>query len=182
ALHVHSGNMFGGVERMLETLAPAVAGEAPVHSAYALCFEGRTAEALERAGGTVHRLGPVHARRVDEIWRARRALRAVLASRAWDAVCVHSAWSQGIFGPVILKSGLPLVRWLHAPEPGPRWMEAWSARARPNLVICNSAYTRRASGDRFGSVPVTVSHPPARLPAVRPSARAELRGRLGTPP
>jgi len=180
-LHVHSGNMFGGVERMLETLAPAYAGERPIHSCYALCFEGRTAETLERAGGAVHHLGPVRSRRVDEIWRARRALKGVLADGSWDAVCVHSAWSQGIFGPTVLKSGAPLVRWLHAPEPGPRWMEVWSARSRPSLVICNSDYTRRASGARLGSVPVVVTHPPARPLASRPNARAMIRERLGTP-
>lgn len=180
-LHVHSGNMFGGVERMLETLAPAVSGVTPVHSAFALCFDGRTADALERAGGTVHRLAPVRARRVDEVWRARRALRAVLRTGAWDAVCVHSAWSQGLFGPTVIRSGLPLVRWLHAPEPGPRWMEAWSARSRPSLVICNSRYTQRASGGRFGRTPVSVCHPPSRPPTDRPGARAAIRRRLGTP-
>jgi glycosyltransferase involved in cell wall biosynthesis len=180
-LHVHSGNMFGGVERMLETLAPGIAGDAPLRSEYALCFDGRAADALEAAGGTVHRLGEVHSRRMDEIWRARRTLRSVLASRRWDAACVHSAWSQGIFGGTIARSGLPLVRWLHAPEPGPRWMEIWAARSRPSLVICNSQYTRRAARDRFGDVPMTVCHPPARISFDTADSREAIRQSLGTP-
>ena len=180
-LHVHSGNMFGGVERMLETLAPGIAGAVPVRSEYAVCFDGRAAKTLEAAGGTVHRLGVVQARRMDEIWRARRALGRVLASRAWDAACVHSAWSQGIFGGTIAKARVPLVRWLHAPEPGPRWMEIWAARATPSLVICNSEYTRRTAGDRFGGAPLTVCHPPARIAPVTPDSRAAIRQSLGTP-
>lgn len=180
-LHVHSGNMFGGVERMLETLAPRHAGETPVRSEYALCFDGRTAETLEAAGGTVHRLGEVHSRRMDEIWRARRALRRVLASRAWDAACVHSAWSQGIFGGTIAKSKVRLVRWLHAPEPGPHWMEIWAARSRPSLVICNSEYTCRAAGERFDGTPATVCYPPSRIPAAPAGSRDAIRESLGTP-
>lgn len=179
-LHVHSGNLFGGVERMLETLAPSIAGGAPVRSEYALCFDGRASEALEAAGGTIHRLGEVHSRRMDEIWRARRTLRFVLASRAWDAACVHSAWSQGIFGGTIAKSRVPLVRWLHAPDPGPGWMEIWAARARPSLVICNSDYTRRTVGDRFGGAPMTVCYPPARITHAAPDSRAAIRASMGT--
>ncbi|HEX6050597.1 MAG TPA: glycosyltransferase, partial [Gemmatimonadaceae bacterium] len=131
-LHVHSGNMFGGVERMLQTLAPRIAGTSPVASSYALCFEGRTADALRAEGGIVRVLGTVRARRPDEIRRARRALRNVLDADRPDVAVVHSAWSQAIFGPAILDSRIPLVRWLHAPQPGPRWLEAWAARSRPS--------------------------------------------------
>src|SRR5690606_10263554 len=104
-LHVHSGNMFGGVERMLQALAPRVAGTSPVASSYALCFEGRTADALRAEGGTVHHLGTVRARRPDEIRRARRALRGVLERERPDVTIVHSAWSQAIFGSAILDDG-----------------------------------------------------------------------------
>jgi glycosyltransferase involved in cell wall biosynthesis len=179
-LHVHSGNLFGGVERMLETLAPATAGVAPVRSSYALCFDGRTRRTLSAAGADVHHLGPVRARRPDEVWRARRALRAALAAGAWHAAIVHSAWSQGIFGPVIQRTGTPLVRWLHAPEPGPRWLETWSAQSRPALVLCNSRYTLEASRARLGDLPAVVAHPPARSMPADPDARATVRRRLGT--
>jgi glycosyltransferase involved in cell wall biosynthesis len=181
-LHVHSGNMFGGVERMLQTLAPATAGIAPIHSSFALCFEGRVSDALRAAGGTVHHIGAVRARRIDEIWRARRALRRVLASQQWSAAFVHSAWSQAIFGPTILNGGAPLVRWLHAPQPGPRWLEYWSGRSRPALILCNSCYTRDTAGSRLGAVPLSVQYPPAVLQESTPAgAREAVRSALGTP-
>ena len=182
-LHVHSGNMFGGVERMLVTLAPATAGVAPLHSSYALCFDGQVGAALTAGGATVYPLGPVRARRADEIWRARRALRALLRERTWNVACVHSAWSQGIFGPVIRRSGVPLVRWMHAPDPGPRWMEAWSARTSADLAICNSDYTLAASRDRLGRTPSVVCYPAsAPAPASASGGRDRLRHTLGTPP
>lgn len=181
-LHVHSGNMFGGVERMLETLAPENAGTAPVHSSFALCFDGRVGQTLRAAGADVHSLGPVHVRRPDEIWRARRALRELLVAGPWNAVMVHSAWSQGVFGPTILKQGLPLVRWLHAPQSGPAWLERLSARARPALVLCNSRYTLDAARKRVGDAPMAVCYPPAQPSSAGVQARADVRRDLGTDP
>jgi glycosyltransferase involved in cell wall biosynthesis len=178
-LHVHSGNMFGGVERMLETLAPASAGVTPVQSSFALCFKGQVSDTLRAAGGEVFDLGEVRVRKIDEVRRARRQLRAVLA-RGWDAAFVHSAWSQAAFGPAVLKAGLPLVRWLHSPAPGPWWLERWSARSRPALVLCNSRYTRDGIGGRMGDVPMSVHYPPAALPVRGPETRADVRAELGT--
>jgi glycosyltransferase involved in cell wall biosynthesis len=174
--------MFGGVERMLETLAPATAGREPIESSYALCFEGRVSQSLRSAGAHVQHLGEVHARRLHEVRRARGALRTALDLCQPDVAFVHSAWSQAIFGPVVLESGLPLARWLHAPQPGPRWLEYWSRRARPALVLCNSHYTRQRIGNRFDNSTVLVQYPPATARRSDPSAREGIRTALGTAP
>ena len=162
-LHVHSGNMFGGVERMLETLAPANAGTAPVHSSFALCFGGRAGETLRAAGADVHPL-------------------ELLGAGPWNAVMVHSAWSEGIFGPTVLKHGMPLVRWLHAPQPGPAWLERLSARARPSLVLCNSRYTLDAARKGPGDAPMTVCYPPSQPSRTGDRDRAEVRRDLHADP
>ena len=180
-LHVHSGNIFGGVERMLETLSPASSGRLPVHSTFALCFEGIVADRLRAAGATVHVLGAVHARQMSEIRHARRALSGVLQSERWDAVVVHSAWSQAIFGPTIRNSRTPLVRWLHAPQPGPWVLEFWARRSRPALVLCNSQYTADHGRAQIAGVRHVVQYPPAALRARRPEVRDRVRESLGTP-
>ena len=181
ALHVHSGNMFGGVERMMETLAPATAGCTPIHSSFALCFAGRVSDTLRSAGGEVHPLGPVRARRVDEVRRARRTLRELLGRTRWDVALVHSSWSQAIFGPAIIDSGVPMVRWLHAPEPGPAWMEYWASRAKPNRVLCNSEYTLAAAQPRLRGVPAAVCYPPAPATPRTSKVREVIRRQMGTP-
>ncbi len=178
-LHVHSGNMFGGVERMLQTLAPATAGRTPISSSFALCFEGRVSETLHAAGGEVYPLGPVRARRIGEIRRARRILTDTLRTEEWGAAIVHSAWAQAIFGQTIVGTGTPLVRWLHAPQPGPRWLEYWSARSTPALVLCNSRYTCSAVGTGLGDVPRAVVYPPAAAHAPQRDARQTIRKALG---
>jgi hypothetical protein len=59
-LHVYSGNLFGGVERLLTTFADTRTGS--LASAFALCFDGRLGRALRASGAAVHDLGPVRAR------------------------------------------------------------------------------------------------------------------------
>ncbi len=180
-LHVHSGNLFGGVERMLETLAPATAGRTPVESSYAVCFAGAVADALRAGDAKVYTLGPVRARRLDQIWRARRALRSILDGNTWDVVCVHSSWSQAIFGPGVLRRGLPLVRWLHAPRAGPAWLEYWASRAPAAMILCNSRYTRDSVKERGAAARLAVQYPPAALPAEAAHNRDAVRVELGTP-
>jgi hypothetical protein len=65
-LHVHSGNLYGGVERILETLADYAPEDPPMTSAFALCFPGRLSETLQTRGAAVHQLGETHVRRITE--------------------------------------------------------------------------------------------------------------------
>ncbi len=104
-LHVHSGNLFGGVERVMETLVAYAPGRPLMTSAFALCFEGRLSRTLRDAGAVVHELGETHVRRPAELLRARRRLHAVLEAGRYDVAMVHSSWSQAIFGSAIAGRG-----------------------------------------------------------------------------
>jgi hypothetical protein len=160
-------------------LSPAVAGCAPVHSSFALCFEGQVADTLRAANADVHLLRAVRARRPDEVRGARHRLREVLLDVQPHVAIVHSAWSQAIFGRTVLNSEIPLVRWLHAPQPGPVWLEAWASRSQPALVLCNSRYTLDNVGGRFGTVPTVVQYPPCTMTASAPDARHAVRADIG---
>jgi len=159
-LHVHSGNLFGGVERILETLAEASDACAGMETSAALCSDGRLGDQLTAAGATVHRLGSVRASRPWQVALARRALTRTLTANRPDVAVVHSDWSHALFGNTIRSAGVPLVRWMHAADPGPAW-QAWGAeRAVPALVICNSRYTCRGSQGRFAGTPRAVCYAP----------------------
>ena len=49
-LHVHSGNLYGGVETFLATLARDSAAAPRMTSSFALCFEGRLSDELRAHG------------------------------------------------------------------------------------------------------------------------------------
>src|SRR6185312_14948333 len=50
-LHIYGGNLYGGVERLLVTMAQQRAAAPAVEARFALCFRGRLWQELEAAGG-----------------------------------------------------------------------------------------------------------------------------------
>jgi glycosyltransferase involved in cell wall biosynthesis len=140
-LHVHSGNIYGGVESMLLTqvrernLCPAI------KTSFALCFAGQFSEELDAAGAPVHWLGEVRIRQPLTVRRARRKLRELLRQQPFDVLVTHSCWAQAIFGPVARAAALPLVFYLHAPADGRHWLERWARRTTPDTALCNSRFT-----------------------------------------
>src|SRR6266511_5672896 len=61
-LHVYSGNLYGGIETLLSTLARCGHLEPSMRMEYALCFPGRLRDELRAADAVVHDLGPVQFR------------------------------------------------------------------------------------------------------------------------
>jgi glycosyltransferase involved in cell wall biosynthesis len=160
-LHINSGNLYGGVETFLLTLARARRFAPEMEMAVALCFEGRAADALRQAGVSPEMLGEVRLRRPDKVRRARQALRALLARRPFDVVVCHQAWPYAIFGPVVKNAGIPLVYWMHMPPTGRHWLDRLAARIEPDCVVCNSRFT---ASQRSTPARVEVIHCPV-MPA-----------------
>ncbi|MET0648722.1 MAG: glycosyltransferase, partial [Pyrinomonadaceae bacterium] len=96
-LHVHSGNLYGGVETMLSTVARRRDACPGMEPHFALCFEGRLSEELEASRARVHHLPDVRVSRPATVMRARKALAALLRDEKFDVVICHSSWSHAIF-------------------------------------------------------------------------------------
>jgi glycosyltransferase involved in cell wall biosynthesis len=182
-LHVHSGNLFGGVETLLRTFATHQHLCATMEPHYALCFAGRLSEELNAAGAPVHLLGEVRVRQPLTVLRARRMLSELLQRETYDLVVFHSTWSLSLFGPVVQSQELPLVFWLHNPTDGRHWLDRWGRRTVPDLVLCNSRFTAGSLSNIFPRVPAEVVYCPVALPSREFSNtdRLETRRQLQTP-
>ncbi len=180
-LHIAAGNLYGGVETLLVTLARCRALCPAMEPEFALCFEGRLSSELRAAGVPVHMLGQTRVRRPDSIWRARRRLSALLVGRAFDAAICHMAWPQAIFAPVVRAAALPLAFWLHDATGGRHWLERWARRTRPDLALCNSRFTATGLDNLYPGVPSEIIYcPVAPGPPCGSGARAGLRAELNT--
>jgi glycosyltransferase involved in cell wall biosynthesis len=177
-LHVYSGNLYGGVETLLVTLARHRA-LAPMAPEYALCFEGRLSRELRAEGVPVHLLGEVRVRRPWSVWQARRQLARVLARGSYGAVVCHSAWAQALFGPVVARAGVPLAFFLHDVATGEHWVERWAARTRPSVALCNSHFTAASLPRLYPDVVPDVVYLPVPPREPQPGARERLRAELG---
>jgi glycosyltransferase involved in cell wall biosynthesis len=172
--HAHSGNLYGGVETALVTLARHPGRWRHV---FALCYEGRLSRELSEAGAPVEMLGEVRFSRPWSIAGARRRLARILAAARPAAVLCHSPWSLAAFGPVARSQGLPVLLWAHTAFTGRHWLERLARLlAPPDFAICNSEYTRAALPRAFPGIPTTVVYPPvAPPPRFDPARRAAKR-------
>jgi glycosyltransferase involved in cell wall biosynthesis len=189
-LHISAGNLYGGLETVLVTLARCRALNRELECEFAVCFAGRAEDELRAAGATVHRLGEVRVRWPLSILRVRRALRSLIEQRAFDMVICHSPWAQAIFGPVVHAAGLTSIFWLHDVVSGRHWLERRAARVVPDGAICDSRFTAatlpliypQQSSQRPRVPCEVVYYPVAPAPGVSQSDRAAVRAELGAAP
>lgn len=179
-LHVHSGNIFGGIETVLLTQARYQHRCPSLEFEFALCFDGRLRDELVATGATVHDLGPVKLRDPLAVRRARKKLEQLLLTEKFDAVVTHSCWTQAAFGPTLQSAGAPLVFYLHAPPDGRHWLERLAKRTPPDLILCNSHYTADSVSTLYPNVRAEVVYCPVPSRQVTSSSsrnakRAELQ-------
>jgi glycosyltransferase involved in cell wall biosynthesis len=181
-LHVHSGNLFAGVETLLVALARHRDVCPAMRPGFALCFAGRLASELTELGRPPAILGAVRIRRPWTIVRARRRLAGVLRRERSEAVVFHGPWPYALFGGVVRRSGPASVVWLHGPLRRAAWLDRLATRVPPDLVLCNSRFTER-SLDAFAGPPRSaVVYPPLTMPPDPPDDRESSRAALGAPP
>jgi glycosyltransferase involved in cell wall biosynthesis len=182
-LHVYGGNLYGGIETLLVTMARLRTLCPALEPEMALCFDGRLSAELRATGMPVHRLPEVRASRLQTVVRARRQLAALLARGRFECVICHAAWSQALLGPAVRRASIPLVFWAHDAVTGKHWTERLARRVRPDLVICNSLYTAASVGNLYPGVPSLVLAYPVstETPRLTETERAAVRVSLDTP-
>lgn len=181
-LHLYAGNLYGGVETLLTTLARGRRLVPEMEPEFGLCFRGRLWDELTAAGVPVHDLGPVRVSRPWTVLQARRRLRRVLAAARPDVVVTHSVWPHAVFAPAVQQAGVRLVFAAHNFLAGRHWSERWAARTRPDRVIANSHATAATVPAVFPGVKGEVIYYPVAPAAVADPAavRSEVRSEIGT--
>jgi len=181
-LHIHSGNLYGGVESFLRTLTQQQPQAPGLSHEFALCFEGRMSQELRQLGAPVHLLGAARVSRPWTVWRARGELSELLWRERYAAAACHSAWTQALFGPVVREAGVPLVFFQHDALAGKHWLERWARVTPPDLVISNSHFSAATLENLYPRVPKKVRYLPvqASSAAAGPGERERVRAELGT--
>lgn len=172
-LHLHSGNLYGGVETLLATLARFRNLCPDMEQHFALCFEGRLSCEFASAGVPTHLLGPVRISRPWTSWRARRRLRELLGREHFDAVICHMPWPLVVFGPTARAEGQKVVFWAHSGHSGESRLEKMSRRTVPDLAISTSRFVGSTVANLYPGMGAEVVYAP--LPLVDPPETAQWR-------
>jgi hypothetical protein len=177
-LHLCAGNLYGGVETFLLTLARSPT----THLTFALCFPGRLREELVALQQEVVDLPSPRVRKPWSVWAARRALRAHLVKNPPDIVVSHSSWQHALFAPVARQAGIPLVFWAHDAMMRPTWLDTWASWTPPDFLVANSRFTEAGARKVFPGVRSEVVYLPVpQPPPLGAESRLEVRRNLDTP-
>jgi len=181
-LHLNSGNIYGGVETFLATVAREADAAPYMESEFALCFEGRLSAELDECGRSPHLLGNVRLSRPLTVLRARRALAGLLQRGSFDVVVCHQPWTCVVFASVIRTARLPIVLWVHMAGDGRHWLDRLCRLTRPDRVVGNSQFTAGAVSRWLSGARVEYVYAPLSLPRTSPTLaeRADIRRTLET--
>jgi glycosyltransferase involved in cell wall biosynthesis len=181
-LHLYAGNLYGGIETLLTTMARLRNLAPGMDPEFGLCFHGRLWDELVASGAAVHDLGPVRLSRPWTVWRARARLRQVLADTRPEVVVAHSSWPHTVFAPVVRRAGVRLVHFVHGVANGQNWLERWASRTPPDLVIANSRFATGSAAKLYPDIPAEVLYPPVPKPDIpdREAARCKVRVEFAT--
>lgn len=183
-LNIYAGNLFGGIEVLLLSLANKDISLESMIFHFALCFEGKLVNELRSIDASkVDILGNVKISRPWTVIRARQKLKELIEREKFDGVICHSCWPQAIFGPVVRDSGLPLIFWCHDTPKGTHFLERLAKRVRPNLVIANTFHTLKSVPKLYPKIDSRVLYYPVMHPSISNpiSIRHSLRSELNTP-
>jgi len=172
--------MFGGIERLLVTLARQRSLCPMMEPTFAACFEGQLTSELRETGAAVEVLGAVRASRPWTGWLARRRLKKIIRRGGFDVVLAHACWPLVMLGKAARE--LPLVLWSHDILKNDNWIETQAARTPPDLIIANSRATAESVKGVFPVTPSRREYYPVAGSEMfdRERVRREVRTELGT--
>ncbi len=182
-LYVYSGNLWGGKEKLLLTLAQQQSLCTQMQPHFALCFEGRLATELRATGQPVHMLSEVRTRWPWKVWKSRHQLEQLLKQEKFDVVICQGCWAQAIFGPVVKDLKLPLVFWCSEVPKSQHWLEVWARQTVPDLALANSLHSLVAMPNLYPNIPCVRLYVPVVAPQIpdRAQIRSAVRAKLKTP-
>jgi glycosyltransferase involved in cell wall biosynthesis len=181
-LHLYAGNLYGGIEKLLLTLAQERERCPQMQPEFALCFEGRLSKELRAAGVPVYMLGEVRLSRPWTTWSARARLKRLMrAEPRFDVAIAHASWPNAVMGPAVRASKTPLWFWAHDTYANMGRVDRAAARVRPDHIIANSQCTWLTIPAIFPNVAGEVLfYPlPDPPPMDRALARQKVRQELG---
>lgn len=183
-LHIAAGNLYGGVETLLVTLARHRLLVPELEQLFALCYDGRLNTELVATAAAVHRLPTVRISRPWTIWQGRKVLRELILREHIDMAICHSTWPLAVFGQAVRTTHTPVVFWVHGVPSRNSWIERWALWNGPTWAIFNSKFIQSQMRLEYPQVSGTQIYYPVELNTGRRdyADTIDIRRELKTPP
>ena len=178
-LHLNAGNLFGGIETYLVTLAKLASKATSLDHTFLLTSQGRLSSELQNLGADVRFCAPTRLSRPWTVRHARRELVRVVLDVRPDAIVAHGAWPLVVFEPSHVAPQTPVLFYLHVHDSG-GWLDRLARRVSVDVVVANSSFTAGTARRAWPNTPITV----CRYPVLQPERfdRQSIRAELGLRP
>jgi glycosyltransferase involved in cell wall biosynthesis len=110
-LHLASGNLYGGIEKILTTFAKNQEYSPEMLQDFAVCFNGRLRNELLEAKVTVHDIGSFRYSRPWSLPPVQKKFAEILKSGGYDAVIFYGSWQYVALVKTAKKAGCRCVFW-----------------------------------------------------------------------
>ncbi len=142
-MHFGAGNLFGGIEVMLVTMAKFQGECAELDQEFAFFFEGKVSTQIRSLGFQVRIFPETKIKNLVQVFKTQRLIRKYLEEKKPDALVVHGQWVHFLVAGVAKKLGVKLIHWSHDPPTG-KFILDWHVKyCKPDSIICNSLYTKK---------------------------------------
>jgi glycosyltransferase involved in cell wall biosynthesis len=159
-IHFGAGNLFGGIEVMLVTLAKYQYQIPGLNQKFAFFFEGKAAFRIQSHGCPVKIFPETKLRKITAVLKVQKLIKEYLLDERPEIVIVHGQWVHFIVAKVAKSLGIRLAHWSHDP-PSKRNLIDWYIKIKkPDFFICNSEFTKRQCNRFLGNVNKFVVHCP----------------------
>jgi len=141
-LHLASGNLYGGIEKILTTLAKNQACSPDMIQEFAVCFYGRLRNELLEAKATVHDIGSFRYSRPWSLLPVRKKLKKILKAGGYDAVIFYGSWQYVALGETAKKADCRCVFWAMNYFGG-GWLDWFAKWSKPHIALACSRDVER---------------------------------------
>jgi glycosyltransferase involved in cell wall biosynthesis len=176
-LHVGTGNLFGGVENIMLSIARLSVSGAGRH-AFAYCYEGRFAEELRLSGAKIIRYPDYRYRNPFSLIHARSRFSNLLDVDSYEAVVFYAPWTYGALSGVANARGLKTVFWAMSYS-GKSILNKFMKWKRPDILLACSQDVLNSYADLKARGGRQVVYPPVEGRVKSSSSKFEIKKKMG---
>lgn len=173
-VYFYTGNVFGGVEKLLIDLFDyqCVLEPGELESVFVLCYEGYLSKKLQERGATVEIIPTPHLKHPWTLIQTFFRLRKILNKYGAQIIVSHEIWNHVVAWPVEKILAVKGVLWIHSSgfrfgEPLYKNLRFW----QPDFTICTSRHVKDKVLELWPYLKADFLYPPYAKPDLKAKSR-----------
>ena len=177
-IHFYTGNVYGGVEKLLLDLFEyqSVLEPEELDAIFVLCYEGYLSQKLQERGATVELIPTPCLKRPWTLIQTFFQLRKILNQYDAQIIVSHEIWNHVVAWPVEKLLSVKGVLWIHSSSfrfniPLYKNLGLWP----PDLAICTSRHVKDSVSTLWPNIKTDYLYPPYAKPTLEIKTKGDKK-------